>query len=170
MSPTGNEAREALESMLTGKRLIEALAKLVAALDHIEQIKTHAAGVEAERDDIFAELKVITAERDAALAEVERLHFEQEQSFWTHAEWEAWSNDLSNLIPEDDECGRSNVDGSQESIVFDCFKSYLAERDALRAKVAAVEDVLGPTDNDWRWDDSYMRGRIRAALAEKDAS
>lgn len=50
--------------------------------------------------------------------------------FWTQAEWAEWSNDLADLISEDDMCRFSNPDGAQESIILDVLRGYVSERAA----------------------------------------
>lgn len=49
-------------------------------------------------------------------------------AFWTNEQWLEWSNELASLIPEGDESRYSNPEGAQESIILDCLRAYVAER------------------------------------------
>jgi len=63
--------------------------------------------------------------------------------FWTSEEWENWSNELSELIDEDDDGRYSNPEGAQEQIILDCFRAYIKRmHDAEEvARVVVAENL-----------------------------
>lgn len=63
--------------------------------------------------------------------------------FWTQDEWAEWSNELAILIPEDDVDRYSNPDGAQESVIKDCLRAYIAERER-RARPAPPPTCSDP--------------------------
>jgi hypothetical protein len=56
--------------------------------------------------------------------------------FWTQDEWAEWSNELAQLIPEDDMLAYSNPEGAQEGIVLDVLRAYASERQSIWTEVA----------------------------------
>jgi hypothetical protein len=50
--------------------------------------------------------------------------------FWSHREWEDWSNELAMILPEDAECWPGvNPEGAQVSIIMAALRYLVAEHE-----------------------------------------